>query len=181
MMMMMLQVNCSAKEELWYHVPENVTLTRTTNTLTCQVSGGVQILFMNHCTIFANHWDMALTAISLESDNLVQSSFHYILLIPLPAPQVRNTTNCWLEPKAACKYVKWNECRWCNMLHVSGSGCYCYCCQGGAGHLLLAQAGARAHPGEGPPQEVSAAGHAPAPALAPAHLRRRPAPAPAQL
>ena len=80
--------------------------------------GGVQILFMNHCTIFANHWDMALTAISLESDNLVESSFHYILLIPLPAPQVRNTTNCWLEPKAACKYVKWNECRWCDMLPV---------------------------------------------------------------
>ena len=38
MMMMLLQVNCSAKEELWYHVPENVTLTRTTNTLTCQVT-----------------------------------------------------------------------------------------------------------------------------------------------
>ena len=66
----------------------------------------------------------ALTAISLESDNLVESSFHYILLIPLPATQVRNTTNCWLEPKAACKYVKWNECRWCDMLHVSSSGCY---------------------------------------------------------
>ena len=60
--MMMVQVNCSAKEELWYHVPENVTLTRTTNTLTCEVTaistgwsggggGGVQILFMNHCTI----------------------------------------------------------------------------------------------------------------------------------
>ena len=66
----------------------------------------------------------ALTTISLESDNLVESSFHYILLIPLPATQVRNTTNCWLEPKAACKYVKWNECRWCDMLHVSSSGCY---------------------------------------------------------
>ena len=38
MTMMLLQVNCSAKEELWYHVPENVTLTRTTNTLTCQVT-----------------------------------------------------------------------------------------------------------------------------------------------
>ena len=38
MTMMPLQVNCSAKEELWYHVPENVTLTRTTNTLTCQVT-----------------------------------------------------------------------------------------------------------------------------------------------
>ena len=44
MTMMLLQVNCSAKEELWYHVPENVTLTRTTNTLTCQVT--VQILYI---------------------------------------------------------------------------------------------------------------------------------------
>ena len=24
---------------------------------------------------------------------------------------MKNTTNCWVEPKAKCKYIKWQECR----------------------------------------------------------------------
>ena len=30
-------VNCTPKQELWYHVPEPVQLTRMTNTFTCKV------------------------------------------------------------------------------------------------------------------------------------------------
>ena len=32
------EVNCTPKQELWYHVPEPVELTRMTNTFSCKVS-----------------------------------------------------------------------------------------------------------------------------------------------